>query len=85
VIKLVLCPECESENIKEDIYSPDSYSDGQGYEWATIFSYYCEDCGCEFDIIERTKVEIEINKHGNFYYSEILPQTPMRIRGRKRV
>jgi len=58
------CPECDSSNVVEDIYSPDEKYDGQGFWWQVIHSYCCKDCGCEWTETLTTTREIEIHKHG---------------------
>jgi len=61
---LSLCPECNSSNVKEAVYSPEEKHDGQGFWWQIIHFYYCEDCGCEWTETLTTTKEIEITKHG---------------------
>jgi len=69
---MTYCPECHSYEVEEDVYSPDTITDGQGYEWRVIHSYTCEKCGCEFTETFHTTREIEIDKHGKKeWYSDM--------------
>jgi len=54
------CPECRSKNIS---WEENTRKREPGI---TVLEYVCQDCGCEFDEIEK----IKIIKHGNPIPSE---------------
>jgi len=64
VKEMVNCPCCGSDSIEEAQHSPENKYDGQGYWWAVVYGYWCEDCGCEFNWKEETTKSLEIEEHG---------------------
>ena len=64
---MVRCPECGGFNVMERVYYGEDVVYNQ-YESVHVRSYWCEDCGCEWD--EVTEVRIEITKHGDKYTGE---------------
>lgn len=64
------CPDCESSDVSEDVYSPEEKYDGQGFEWTVEHHYTCNRCGCEWTERFNTTREVEVNKHGKFFLDD---------------
>ena len=57
------CPECCSSKLQE---LDTEYGDRQDDEHqVTISKFKCRDCGCMFEVTERTEWETEVTKHGS--------------------
>jgi len=59
------CPECSSDNIF--LESDSEVKQFDEWSWQDVSLWKCEDCGCEFEKIEHTVVELEILKSGKGY------------------
>jgi len=59
------CPECNSSNVF--LESESEVKQFDEWSWQDVSVWKCEDCGCEFEKIERTDVELEVIKHGKDY------------------
>jgi transposase-like protein len=57
------CPECSSSDLEELCTEHGERQDDE--HEVTISKYRCNDCGCEFEVTERTEWETEILKHGS--------------------
>ena len=56
------CPECSSANL-EELGKEDGERQDDEHE-VTVTKFRCNDCGCEFQKIERWEVETEVTAHG---------------------
>jgi len=56
------CPECASTDI--DVVSEDS-EEYDEYGGSTVLYCQCQNCGCKFSVHEYTRVDVEIEKHGD--------------------
>jgi len=62
------CPECTSSNL-QDLGTEHADTGDQDYEVSTT-KYKCKECGCEFEVTERTEWETEVTVHGREYVPE---------------
>jgi hypothetical protein len=57
-----ICPECDAECTNVDM---DTFGDGDPDSYGFAYTFLCPYCGCAFERIVRTEVEVEVTKHGN--------------------
>jgi len=59
------CPECDSDNVEliddSEVIQRDKWS------WTDVSVWECKDCGCKFEKIESTDVDLEVIEHGEDY------------------
>jgi transcriptional regulator NrdR family protein len=62
------CPECASSNLK-NLGTEEAETGDQDYAASTT-KYECQDCGCRFEVTERTELTTEVSVHGRDHVPE---------------
>ena len=62
------CPECASTNL-QCTGDEEAETGDQDYASSTT-EYECKDCGCQFEVTERTEWITEVTVHGREYLPE---------------
>jgi len=59
------CPECDSDDI--EIIEDSEVKQFNEWSWQDVSIWKCKDCGCIFEKIEHTDVDLEVIEHGKEY------------------